>query len=84
MITATEKKRIVKYLGKHFSTKIKPELERLGIKNTKGEEVTNRVIQNVVKGETENFEIEQAIINLVDKFKKQRQKLQRQKKSKLK
>lgn len=83
MITASEKENIIKVLGKKFSTKIKPELERLGIKNTKGQPVSENVIQNILKGETENLVIEEAITDLVERINKRRQKLQRKKKSKL-
>lgn len=77
MILPSEKKTIIKVLGKHYSRKIKPYLESKQIN------VSTKVIQNVVNGITENLTIEMLIVRLVEKEKIKVQKLKNMKKQNL-
>lgn len=74
MITIIEKKQIIDVLGKHYSKKIIPYLEKLTIKPERSEVFTTKIIQQIINGYTENETVERVIFSMVKNRKKQLQK----------
>lgn len=76
MITIIEKKEIIETLGgrSHYSKKIIPYLEKLGIKPERAEVFTTKILQQIMNGYTENETVERAIFTMVKNRKKQLQK----------
>lgn len=76
MITTSDKKTIIKYLGNHYSRAIVPALQNLNIVNRYGKYYSNRSINDIVNGVTENIAVETEIFKMVSNKKKQLKKLQ--------
>lgn len=71
MITIIEKKEIIEVIGKHYSKKIIPYLEKLGHKPERSETFTTKIIQQIINGYTENETVERVIFSMVKNRKKQ-------------
>lgn len=71
MITIIEKKEIIEVIGKHYSKKIIPYLEKLCIKPERSEFFTTKIIQQIINGYTENETVERVIFSMVKYRKKQ-------------
>ena len=69
MISKSEKKKIIKYLGSWYSNKIKEHLDANGILNKNGKSHSLSMIRNVMNGEKSHEEIEASIFELVKKTK---------------
>lgn len=69
MISKSQKKKIIKYLGSWYSTKIKEHLDNNGMLNKNGESHSLNMIRQVMNGEKNHEEIEASIFELVKKTK---------------
>ena len=76
MITNEYKQEIRLVLGKHYSNIIITHLTKKEIYNNKGAVYLPHSIQNIVSGLQTNILIETEIVKLVDKVRKQKEKLQ--------
>ena len=74
MITATDKKTIIKHFGNKYSRKIIPILTEKGITNSKGLPYSPRSLQHIVNG-LENLEVEKAIFRIINDEKIRQKKL---------
>ena len=75
MIFPNEKEAIIKVLGKQPSRKIQPYLKLKKCLNARGVPYSPRSIQDVINGETDNFDVEKHIFELVAIEKKNIEKL---------
>ncbi len=76
MITEQDKTTIIENLGKKYSKKILPEINKKGLVNRYNKPFSNRSINDIVNGDTENLLIEKLIFQLIKKNKQEIQKLQ--------
>ena len=65
MLTHLENKKVIKILGKKYSSKIIPHLAKKNIVNSDGNEYAAGSIQKIVNRERENLSVEIAILQLV-------------------
>jgi hypothetical protein len=79
MITAEQKIQITDVLGKQYSPKIISYLCEKGIKPIRADFFTPKIVQDIMTGESENIEVEIAILDLVDQVKKELRKLEQKK-----
>lgn len=68
MISKTEKKRIIKHIGKTYTASVIEELDACNEKNSKGESYSASMVTNVMNGQP-NEVIEAAIYRVVQQKK---------------
>lgn len=84
MITEDQKKAFKEVLGSHYSKKVQSVLVEKGITDNSGKTHSNKMIIQVMNGETGHYLIEDAIITAVENQVKANQKLKRKKEKLLK
>lgn len=81
MISVEDKQIIIENLGVQYSKKILPEVNKKKLRNRYNKPYSNRSINDIVNGDTENLPIEKIIFQLVKKTKIEKQELIEFKKS---
>lgn len=84
MITEDQKIAFKEVLGSHYSKKVQLVLIEKGVTDNSGKTHSNKMIIQVMNGETGHFLIEEAIITAVENQVKENKKLKRKKEKILK
>lgn len=80
MISTEEKELIIEILGKHYSSKVIEEFERLGFKPVRAIKFQQNYIHQLVNGNYENEVHEFALLNFVKRKKKEKIQLKKKRK----